>query len=252
MNQQYYDGLAPYYHLVHKDWEAGMARQAASLDGIMRKQWGGSISRVVDVACGIGTQTLGLSEAGYKVSASDISPVSVERAAAEARRKGLDATFGVADMKNATQQHGGDHDIVICCDNSLAHLLSDEEILSAFREFYKCVRPGGACLVSVRDYDLVKKSGSRTRSHGVREENGTRYRLFQVWEFDGELHDVSMYVIVDDGSGPEQVNVFRTRYYAVSPNRLVELMREAGFSDVKRIDRQYFQPVIVGTRPKAC
>ena len=233
---------------IYTDWDAAIARQAASLDGIMRKQWGGRLTSVVDVACGIGTQALGLSNLGYQVSASDISPLAVERAVAEAVDRGLAVEYSVADMSLASQHHGSGHDIVICCDNAIPHLLSDEEILAAFREFYACVQPAGACLVSVRDYDLVNTTGTQTHSHGTREENGIHYRLFQAWEFHGDIYDVSMYVIVDDGSGPEQVNVFRTRYYAVSPDRLVALMKEAGFRDVKRIDGQYFQPVIIGTR----
>lgn len=248
MNQNFYDRLAPYYHLIYKDWEAGIEKQATSLDGMIRKQWGGEVSRVLDVACGIGTQTLGLASLGYTVCASDVSPKSVERAAAEARARQLQVAFSVADMRDAAMHHGSDHDIVICCDNSVPHLLADEEILRAFRSFHDCLVPGGACLVSFRDYDLVKKSGTQTHSHGVRSEGGIKYRLFQVWEFEGDIYDASMYVIEDDGSGSEKINVFKNRYYAVSPDRLVDLLREAGFADVKRIEGQFFQPVIVGTR----
>lgn len=41
----------------------------------------------------------------------------------------------------------------------------------------------------------------------------------------------------------------RSRYYAISPNHLVELMKIAGFIGVQRLDDAYFQPVVLGTHP---
>ena len=43
--------------------------------------------------------------------------------------------------------------------------------------------------------------------------------------------------------------MLRSRYYAVSITLLSELLREAGFVDVKRLDAVLFQPVIIGRRP---
>jgi hypothetical protein len=40
--------------------------------------------------------------------------------------------------------------------------------------------------------------------------------------------------------------VISTRYYAIPSARMAELMAEAGFRDVRRIDGRFFQPLIVG------
>ena len=69
----YYDRLAPYYPYLYQDWEAGVARQAAQLDTVIRECFGPRARTVLDAACGIGTQCLGLAGLGYAVSASDIS-----------------------------------------------------------------------------------------------------------------------------------------------------------------------------------
>jgi len=43
-----------------------------------------------------------------------------------------------------------------------------------------------------------------------------------------------------------------TRYFAVSIARLLALMREAGFTDCRRLDEIMYQPVLVGrTRSSA-
>jgi hypothetical protein len=40
----------------------------------------------------------------------------------------------------------------------------------------------------------------------------------------------------------------RSQYYAVGTDRLMELMRQAGFVQVERIDGRFYQPVLLGRR----
>lgn len=54
--------------------------------------------RALDVACGAGRNALRLAEAGYEVDAVDISAVAVARGRSEARQRGLDLTWHVADL----------------------------------------------------------------------------------------------------------------------------------------------------------
>jgi hypothetical protein len=55
--------------------------------------------------------------------------------------------------------------------------------------------------------------------------------------------------MIEAGSGEEGVaHIFRTRYYAVSPQRLAELLREVGFRDVHRAESEFYEPVIVGSK----
>jgi hypothetical protein len=39
-----------------------------------------------------------------------------------------------------------------------------------------------------------------------------------------------------------------SRFYAVSTERLIELMREAGFQDCRRIDKTIYQPILTGRK----
>src|SRR5881628_1690738 len=99
--REFYDTLAPVYHLIYADWEASIERQGAALDSVIRSFPGAGARSVLDVACGIGTQSLGLSARGYEVTGSDISPAAVERARSEAARRGLSIPFSVSDMRAA-------------------------------------------------------------------------------------------------------------------------------------------------------
>ena len=83
----------------------------------------------------------------------------------------------------------------------------------------------------------------------ISEEGGVRYLSWQVWEFHGPLYDLSMYFVEDRGGAECTTRDMRSRYYAVGTEKLMELMRQAGFTLVERIDGRFYQPVLVGRRP---
>jgi 2-polyprenyl-3-methyl-5-hydroxy-6-metoxy-1,4-benzoquinol methylase len=80
----FYDELAPLYHLIHQDWDASVRRQGEQLSALIETEWPKS-KRVLDVSCGIGTQAIGLAQHGYAVAGSDISTNVIRRAEQEAR-----------------------------------------------------------------------------------------------------------------------------------------------------------------------
>ena len=243
----FYAGLAPFYHLIYPDWEGSMRHQAEMLDATIRDTWG-DVSCVLDVSCGIGTQALGLARLGYSVTASDLSPEEVDRATCEAAERGLSIRFSVADMRQAHDHHAAQFDVVMACDNAVPHLLSDEDILSAFRQFHACTRPGGGCIVTVRDYEKEDLSSQRIKPYGIREENGVRWLLWQVWDPHLPTYDFTFYLVEDRGERECRTHALRCTYYAVTIPRLMELLGQAGFADVRRLDGKFFQPMIVGTR----
>jgi SAM-dependent methyltransferase len=246
--KDFYEKLTPFYHLIYPDWNGSIKRQASMLDALIQHYWGDKARDVLDVSCGIGTQSLGLAELGYQVTASDISPHAIKRAKKEAALRDLNISFQVADMRSAFKVHSKEFDIVISCDNSVPHLLTDNDILKAFQQIYSCTKPGGGCIISVRDYQAEEKSENELKVYGSREESGINYFIFQYWEWDDEIYDLSLYFIEDDGRKHCKTHVMRSRYYAIGTTKLIELMSKVGFEDVARLDDVFFQPVIVGTR----
>lgn len=245
----FYDDLAPLYHLIFHDWDASIERQGAQLAAIIRSAWPGS-DRVLDVACGIGTQAIALARNGFRVTASDLSPRAIERARHEALKRGQSIPFSVCDMRVARQHHGTGFDVVISCDNSMTHLLSNAEILAALKSMHDCLHPGGGCLLTVRDYDREPRGPNIVKPYGARVENGKRYLGIQVWDFAGDHYDLTLYFIEEDLASEEvRTHALRSRYYAIGIDELLALMREAGFRDVARLDDGFYQPVLLGTRP---
>lgn len=244
----FYDQLANYYHLIFPDWDEAIDIQGQQLSKLLKSEWP-KVHSVLDVSCGIGTQSIGLARCGFTVTASDISSGAIKRAQAETARLGVEVDLSVCDMRQAHSQHGSGFDAVISCDNSLPHLLTDRDLLIAFKEMLSCLSPGGGCVISVRDYDSEERGKDLVKPYGVRSTNDFRYLLFQVWDFAGEYYDLTFYIIEENVSTLEvRTHALRSRYYAISTAKLLDLMSEAGFEEVRRIDDVYFQPILIGTK----
>lgn len=250
MTQDFYDGLAPQYHLIFEDWDASMRRQGAQLDTIIRAEWGSSVHTILDAAAGIGTQALALAGLGYDVTASDLSAAAVQRCSREAAQRGLQLRTATADLRSLSMVHSR-FDLVLACDNALPHLLSDDDILAALTQCFRCAARGGGCLISVRDYPEAPPAGTELHPYGVRDVDGSRFVIYQVWTWDGPFYDLALCIMEDTGAADCHTQVLRTRYYAVPVSRLLNMMAEVGFERVRRIDAAYYQPVLVGTRPHA-
>jgi SAM-dependent methyltransferase len=248
-NAAFYEDLAPWYRLLFSDWEASVTRHAAILDSVIQETWGAQRREILDAACGIGTQTLGLAELGYRLTASDISSAAIGRAREEANRRGLAIHFGIADMRQLWEAHQRQFDIVIACDNAIPHLLSDAEILLALEQFRRCTRPGGGCVISVRDYASMDCAGRQFYPRLVHETGQGRTVLFDIWEFEGEYYDITTYIIEDEGDDNLRTHAIRGgRYYCVTIQKLESLLRQAGFSEVRTLRDRYFQPLIIAQK----
>jgi len=244
----FYDGLAPLYHLVFENWDVSVAWQGHQLAGLIAERWGREARVVLDGAVGIGTQALGLLGRGFHVIASDLSPGAVQRARGEAAARGLRLPAAVADFR-ALPMAAACADVVLIADNALPHLDTEADIALALRECFRCTRPGGGCLISLRDYGPPPPAGTiETHPYSKRSWNGRRYDVRQVWTWRGQRYDLSFEIAPLDGA--ERATVLTTSYLAIPVARMETLMREAGFHDVVRIDGRFFQPIVAGSRPR--
>ena len=184
------------------------------------------------------------------VTASDISAGEIEAARGEAHQRQLAIDFAQVDMRQVWDHYACPFDVVLACDNAIPHLLSDAEILHTFEQFYQCTRPGGGCMISVRDYATMERSGSRLYPRQVHESAQGRVVIFDYWAFDGDYYEMTTYVVEDKGQAEATTHVMRGgRYYCISTARLEALMTQAGFFKVNTLRERFFQPLIVGSRP---
>lgn len=249
MLQNFYDQLSPYYKYIFQDWNASVERQAAILAEVIREHFDGDIHSILDAACGIGTQAIGLAQKGYQLTGADISPGEIEKARLEASKRNLEIAFHAADMRALQQTFQTKFDLVIACDNAIPHLLSDDEIRQAFEQFYQITSESGGCLISVRDYDAMERGGRQLYPRQVHDIPGGKIVIFDCWDFDGDFYDITMYIVEDTGQPTARTSVIRGgRYYCVSISKLEKLMKAAGFATVATLKDRFYQPLLVGSK----
>ncbi len=249
MVESYYDQLAPFYRYLFLDWEKSVVWHAQVLDSVIREFFGPQARRILDAACGIGTQSIGLAQLGYHVTASDISAAALELARKEAAIRSLSLQFAIADMRELGHVHQGMFDIVIACDNAIPHLLSEDDILLAFQQFHACTTEDGGCIVSVRDYAVMDLGGRKYYPRTIHQTPEGRVILFDIWEFDGAYYDFTTYIVEDRGEAVAGTHVIRGgRYYCVAIATLERLLGEAGFQRVAILREKYHQPILVGLK----
>lgn len=251
MTQAFYDQLAPYYHLLYPNWEASSTRQSRGLAHVLSEFGVPPGSSVLDAACGIGTQALGLAQLGYRMTASDLSPAAVARARDEARARRLAINFAVADLRRLSHGISGRFAAVLACDNAVPHLLSDDEIRAAFTECRSVLDPSGVLAISVRDYAAIERRNPDHHSYGTRTVGECSFTAEQIWEWDGDQYDLLLRLTEQRAAEPPVVHEFHSRYYAVTLDKLEQLLREAGFEDTARCDEHFFQPLLVAINPPA-
>jgi SAM-dependent methyltransferase len=146
-----YDAMAPAYDLLTAAYRYD--RWLAALERLAR-EYGLRGRRVLDVACGTGHSFLPLLERGYEVTACDISPGMVARAAAKAEGA---ASVVVADMRALPRF--GRFDLVTCLGDSINHLVEPSDVGDAFAGMRDNLAPGGLLVFDVNTFSAYRTIG---------------------------------------------------------------------------------------------
>jgi glycine/sarcosine N-methyltransferase len=249
---QPYDELAAHYDQIFENWEASIARQATVLAGILDRECGDRRPiRVLDCACGIGTQSLGLAMKGFDVTGCDISVGAVQRARSEASKRELSVPFSVANMVQLSAIPKSSFDAVICIDNSLPHLQTDEDLLQAAQQAYGKLRPGGSFIGSIRDYDRLVVERPTTQGPSFYSDDGSRRIVFQIWDWlDERRYRFHLYITRNTQSAWQTFH-FTSTYRAVLRSELQRILEEAGFINIRWLspsDSGFYQLIFIANR----
>jgi len=245
---QTYDDLAEHYHLIFEDWDASIERQATVLGTILKQNCGLPASaRILDCACGIGTQALGLAKMGFQVSGCDISANAIKRARQEAVQRNLDIDFSVNNMLTLNSIQG-QFDAVICMDNALPHLESVEQLARATQQIRSKLISDGVFIASIRDYERLIDERPAVQSPTFYGNQGSRRIIFQVWDWlDDRRYIFHLYITCESADG---WRTFYTSglYRAIRKDELSAALKDAGFNNVHWLAPQesgFYQPIVL-------
>ncbi len=253
---EFYDRLSPEYrHNMGWDWEVAVREEGAILHHFLASQVGFQAPySVLDCSCGIGTQAIGLALQGHQVHATDLSTVSVDCARQEATSLGVAMTFGIADFRNLSAAVSDTFDVVLTCDNSIAHCLEDDDLAAALASMKTRLKPGGLLLFSIRDYDALVVDKPRFNNEHVDDRSDGRRIVFQVWDWasDGRRYRNHQFLIKEI-DGRYELKHFETELRALLRDEVMAAVRGAGYEEVRWHVPEtsgYYQPIVTARNPR--
>ena len=230
ITQTFYDNLASQYDKLFLGWQATTQEQAIILDTIFRANGFDKTAEILDCACGIGTQAIGLAAMGYRVTGSDISDGELAEAKERAAQNQVNVRFVHADFCALSDTFPEQFDIVMAMDNALPHMLTHIDLETAIRSIVRQTKDGGMFVASIRDYDaLLTEKPPYSPPYIHKTEKGQRVS-FQTWTWEGENYRLVQYIL-DDGD-TLLASKFECEYRATRRQEMTDLLLKAGCSQV--------------------
>ncbi len=245
----FYESLADHYHLIFDDWDQAIERQARILNPLLAAQ--GCPMKILDCACGIGTQALGFARFGHRVVASDLSRAAVNRARREAERRGLEISFHVSDMTSLTEIADRDFDVVVALDNALPHLTA-EQLVCAIKAASSKLKSKGLFIASIRDYDALILQRPPMQQPAFYGSEGKRRIVHQVWDWIDEARYTLHLFITTQSDQAWTTRHFVSEYRAVQRSEISRALQSTGFQDVRWLmpaESGFYQPLVVARWP---
>ena len=249
ITQSFYDNMASQYDKLYEDWHSATREQAEILDRLFRESGFDRTARVLDCACGIGTQAISLAALGYSVTASDISEGELAEARVRAESNGVFIRFEHADFCALSEAFPEPFDVVIAMDNALPHMLTAEALGTAVGSMVGQLRPGGLFVASIRDYDsLLTDKPPYSPPYIHKTDKGQRVS-FQTWDWTGDNYELTQYIIEDEGE--LRISKYACEYRATRREELTRLLRLHGCRGVTwKLPEEtgFYQPIVAARK----
>ena len=249
ITQTFYDALATQYDKLFQDWEAACREQAEILDRLFCQYGFDRSARILDCACGIGTQAIGLATLGYRVTASDISDGELREAQKRARNNKVSIQFRRADFCALGETFEDLFDIIICMDNALPHMLTQKDLETALKSITDQMLPGGIFVASIRDYDALLLQKPPYSPPYIHKTGQTQRVSFQTWQWEEDRYKLIQYII-DDGEAL-RVSKFACEYRATRREEITQILQTNGCEEVIWLfpkETEFYQPIVVARK----
>jgi glycine/sarcosine N-methyltransferase len=225
-----YDALALDYHWLVDDAVLSGAsfpsRHRSRLDSLAPD------ARILDCACGIGSDAIGLARRGYQVTAADASRSMVAEAERRARAAAVDISFATCHWGELPSRFNDPFDLVLCVGNAISHTPNRFAAWLALTAMRAVLKPGGTLLVGARNWEKLRRERVRASvTNTVVERDGRRCISVYLWDHQVDWdaqHQVELLLIFEHD---KEVSV-RRYVLTYRPLRYIELracIEEAGF-----------------------
>jgi 2-polyprenyl-3-methyl-5-hydroxy-6-metoxy-1,4-benzoquinol methylase len=229
----FYDALAPDYDEM-TGFQKRFVHEKPFVRLLVEKY---SITTALDAGCATGFHSLLLAQLGVKVTGIDLSRDMLQRAKLHARELGVEVDFLQASFQTPLKKT---FDAIFCLGNSLAHVLTPENLRATLNNFARMLAPGKILFLQNLNYDRILAQKERIQS--VKVSQGTTYIRF--YDYGEETIVFNLLTIATlNGSVEQKLQSVELRPWREA--ELVTLLKQTGFNEIKSyggISMEEFHP----------
>lgn len=184
---------------------------------------------LLDIGCGTGTMSLLLAQAGYEVSAIDLSEEMLAIASERAQAMGFSIPFTAMSMSEIIGFH--EIDVAIIPIDSLNYVRETEDVVKTFEGVYAALKDGGQLFFDV--HSVLKTDEIFLEGPFIYDEDGIHY----IWHTDSgnEPHsvesDITFFVETESGLYERFDEQHYQRTYP--PHMYFEWLQQVGFKEIE-------------------
>lgn len=162
-----YEHLAHFYDALVKDDEATLAWVKLIQQYIPK-------GKIMELACGSGEITIALANAGYQVSASDLSSDMIE----EAKHKEGSEQITWSCMDMCTFEDNNCYDGILCLCDSFNYILELEQVEAMFQQVYTHLKTNGTFIMDMHAMDRLLEFAEEYNEAGKIDEHEYQWTIF--------------------------------------------------------------------------
>ena len=200
----------------------------AAFYGELLRDRGITRGALCECACGTGSLTLPLQQAGWQVTGVDISREMLRLAGEKARAAGLPLLFVQQDMRRLQLHHPVDAVLATC--DGVNYLLTDRDLADFLRSARAALRPGGVlCFDVSTPHKLSQTLGNSLLCDDTPD---ITYLWQNRWHAAARRVELHLCIFVREGDGRYRRLDEEQRQRAWSREELQEALTAAGFTDI--------------------
>lgn len=214
----FYEMLGRYYDVIFPTNE----KQLAFLKRFLPER-----GRVLDVGCATGTYAIPLARLGYEVCAIDLDAPMVEMLVAKTENDDNPPRALVYDMQKLSGLSVDSFDLIYSIGNTIVHLDGPVALARLMSDCHEKLRPGGALVIQIVNYDRVLKRQELSLPLIDRQEG--RMRFHRHYELAGDR--IAFHGRLEiEGEGALEAT---TSLLPILSGDLVKALEDAGFRDIQ-------------------
>jgi len=194
-----------------------------------------SKSKLLDCSCGIGIDAIALSQRGFPIWGSDLSPGMIARARERSAEQGVEISFTVSAWRDLPTVFNHKFNVTFLLGNSIGHCNNREEMIASFQGIRAILDDDGALILDSRNWEKLDRERIRFTPMGIRIRNGLRCIPLYVWNFPSlfeEEHLIEVVFLFED-QGSIYERHYPITYHPYRYSELCERLSQAGFIDIK-------------------